>query len=317
MTDHTASPTLPNQGACPLPHLGVIRATGADAASFLHNQLTQDFLLIKPDQARLTAFCNAKGRMQASMIGFKTGAEEVLLVLRQDLLPQTLKRLSMFVLRSKVTLTDASAALAVWGCLGGADTPPWTLSQVASGWQVALYPAAGVSRSMRVVPSDLSPDMPHLDVADWLLSEVLSGIADVQAATFEAFVPQMLNYESVDGVNFKKGCYPGQEVVARSQFRGTLKRRAGLVSSTSRLQAGQEVFLASDLKAAQTVTQDVQPVGVVAQAVDHPTQGHWALVCLQTSAMDMQAHATAVGLATLDGALLTGHPLPYALKDDI
>ena len=81
---------------------------------------------------------------------------------------------------------------------------------------------------------------------DWQLAEVLSGISMVQAATSEAFVPQMLNYESVEGVSFKKGCYPGQEVVARSQFRGTLKRRAFIVSGPSPMQAGQEVFAADD-----------------------------------------------------------------------
>ena len=105
-SDHTALPSFAAMGASPLPHLGVIRATGPDAASFLHNQLTQDFLLLDAHHARLAAFCNAKGRMQASMVGFKTGPEEVLLVMRQDLLAQTLKRLSMFVLRAKVKLSD-------------------------------------------------------------------------------------------------------------------------------------------------------------------------------------------------------------------
>jgi hypothetical protein len=143
-----------------------------------------------------------------------------------------------------------------------------------------------------------------LDLQDWLLSELLSGVADVQAATFEAFVPQMLNYESVDGVNFKKGCYPGQEVVARSQFRGTLKRRAYLASASAALQAGEEVFSANDPS---------QPSGVVAQACHHPVQGHWALVCLQNSALEEEAG----GLGTTQGAGLTLHPLPYVLRDDI
>ena len=304
MTDQTALPSLPHTGACALPHLGVIRAAGPDAASFLHNQLTQDFLVLQPGQARLAAFCNAKGRMQASMVGFTAGPEEVLLVMRQDLLAQTLKRLSMFVLRAKVKLNDASAELMVWGCLVPSALPAWTLTTDAHCWEVSLYPAAGVNRRLRVGPASSVPSLPVLDMADWLLSEVLSGIADVQAATFEAFVPQMLNYESVDGVNFKKGCYPGQEVVARSQFRGTLKRRSYLVSSSAALAAGEEVFSAAD---------PAQPAGVVAQACHHPVQGHWALVCLQTSALEDSAGS----LATAQGAGLTLHPLPYALRDDI
>ena len=327
MTDHTALPTFSSLGACSLPHLGVIRATGADAASFLHNQLTQDFLLLDAHHARLAAFCNAKGRMQASMVGFKNGAEDVLLVMRQDLLVQTSKRLSMFVLRSKVKLSDASADWAVWGVFETARGQPWTCRAMdasgaigaavnnpaapAQAWSVTLYPAAGVSRSLQLLPVGSAPGLPALALEDWLLGEVLSGIADVQAASFEAFVPQMLNYESVDGVNFKKGCYPGQEVVARSQFRGTLKRRAYLAHASAPLQAGQEVFSAAD---------SAQPAGVVAQAVQHSLHGDWALVCLQTSAADAAQQAGAEGVLSVGtdgGAVLALHPLPYALREDI
>ena len=327
MTDLTALPTFSSLGACALPHLGVIRATGPDAASFLHNQLTQDFLLLDANHARLAAFCNAKGRMQASMVGIKPGAEDVLLVMRQDLLAQTLKRLSMFVLRSKVKLSDASADLGVWGIFETAADQPWTCRAMdasgaigaavnnsaapAQAWSVTLYPAAGMSRSLQLLSMGSAPALPALALEDWLLGEVLSGIADVQAASFEAFVPQMLNYESVDGVNFKKGCYPGQEVVARSQFRGTLKRRAYLAHASAPLQTGQDVFSAAD---------SAQPAGVVAQSVQHSQHGHWALVCLQTSAADEAQQAGAEGflsVGTDGGAVLSLHALPYALRDDI
>src|SRR6478752_5714525 len=102
-------------GVAPLPHLGVIRAQGADATSFLQGQLTNDFALVGANEARLAAFCTAKGRMQASFIGFKRGPEEILLVCSRDLLPPTLKRLSMFVLRAKAKLSDASAEFALYG----------------------------------------------------------------------------------------------------------------------------------------------------------------------------------------------------------
>ena len=247
--------------------------------------------------------------MQASFIGFKTSPEDVWLVLRQDLLAQTLKRLRMFVLRAKVVMNDVSEQYEVRGLLGDAlpadlGASPWSLQVQPQEWTVRLYPAQGHGRALQVVPVGAAVTTATLDLHDWLLSEVLSGVADVQAATFEAFVPQMLNYESVDGVNFKKGCYPGQEVVARSQFRGTLKRRAYLASASAALQAGQEVFSAADSS---------QPSGVVAQACHHPVQGHWAVVCLQTSALEDAAG----GLATTQGAGLTLHPLPYTLRDDI
>ena len=299
-------PLISAVGTCALPHLGVIAARGEDAAHFLHNQLTQDFALLGMQHARLAGFCNAKGRMQASMVGFKTSPQEVLLVLRADLLAQTLKRLSMFVLRAKLKLSDATNDWKVAGRFSADANPqtPWQLTQNDNAWQVALYPVASVARYLCVLPAQDAMADTDLDLQDWLLAEVLSGVADVQAATFEAFVPQMLNFESVDGVNFKKGCYPGQEVVARSQFRGTLKRRAYLASASAALQAGQEIFSASDPS---------QPSGVVAQACDHPVQGHWALVCLQTSALEEAAG----GLTTVQGAGLTLHPLPYTLRDDI
>ena len=297
------------QGGCALPHLGILHAQGADAANFLHNQLSNDFLLLPPDQAHLAAFCNAKGRMQASFIGFKTSPDDVWLILRHDLLAQTLKRLRMFVLRAKVVMNDVSEQYEVRGLLGDAlpadlGASPWSLQVQPQEWTVRLYPAQGHGRALQVVPVGSALTTAALDLHDWLLSEVLSGVADVQAATFEAFVPQMLNFESVDGVNFKKGCYPGQEVVARSQFRGTLKRRVYLASASAALQAGQEVFSAADSS---------QPSGVVAQACHHPVQGHWAVVCLQTSALEDAAG----GLTTVQGAGLTLHPLPYTLRDDI
>lgn len=197
----TTLPPLPAAGSCALPHLGVIAARGEDAAHFLHNQLTQDFALLDMQHARLAAFCNAKGRMQASMVGFKTSPQEVLLVLRADLLTQTLKRLSMFVLRAKVTLKDVSADWQVLGAFGSDPLlpTPWTLTPHGNAWQVALYPAAGVGRRLHLLPAQEALATTNVDLQDWLLGEVLSGVADVQAATYEAFVPQMLNYESVDG----------------------------------------------------------------------------------------------------------------------
>ncbi|MCC2634663.1 MAG: glycine cleavage protein (aminomethyl transferase) [Ramlibacter sp.] len=107
-------------GVAPLPHLGVIRAQGEEAARFLHGQLTQDFALLGAGEARLAAFCNAKGRMLASFVAFRRGPDDILLVCSRDLLPATLKRLSMFVLRAKARLTDASGEFGVYGLAGDA-----------------------------------------------------------------------------------------------------------------------------------------------------------------------------------------------------
>ena len=172
---------------------------------------------------------------------------------------------------------------------------------------MGLYPAAGQARALWLAPagqSPLSPTHPAALSEDaWLWGEVMAGVADVQAATVEAFVPQMLNHESIDGVSFKKGCYPGQEVVARSQFRGAIKRRAFILSGPP-MQVGQTVFSSHDPS---------QDCGTIAQAAQNGDTGGVAIACLQTAAAD----AATLHLGAPDGPLLQLLPLPYPLRDDI
>ncbi len=298
-------------GCVALPQLGVIRAQGPDAAAFLHGQLTQDFALLGLSEARLAAFCSAKGRMLASFVGFKRSHEEIALVCSRDLLPATLKRLSMFVLRAQVKLSDASEELAVHGVLGSAtgavSGQAWSAHTSPDGahW-VRLYPGAGVARALCIAPvgdANLA-GTPLLNPALWDWLEVMSGVVTLSQPVVDAFVPQMLNYESVGGVNFKKGCYPGQEVVARSQFRGTLKRRAYRVHCAEPLSVGQEMFHDSDAE---------QACGTVASAAANPSGGFSAMVSMQTrAATDGRLHA-----GSADGPELMLLPLPYPLLEDI
>jgi folate-binding protein YgfZ len=301
----------PLTGVAPLSHLGIIRVEGEDAAAFLQGQLTQDFALLGLSQARLAAFCSAKGRMQASFIGFKRSHTDILLVVSRDVLAPTLKRLSMFVLRAKARLSDASAQFDMYGLAG--DTPAmqansrqaWTKSEAGNASVVALYPADGQARFLWVTPAgEAAPPGQALAPELWQWGEVRSGIATITAAIADAFVPQMLNYESVGGVNFKKGCYPGQEVVARSQFRGTLKRRAYLAHSSAPMHAGQEVFHDRD---------PTQPCGLVAQAAAAPGGGWDAIVSIQISATE-SGNLSAGGA---QGPALSVQPAPYPLLADV
>lgn len=298
------------EGTCALTHLGAIRAQGEEAARFLHSQLTQDTVLMRPDEARLAAFCNAKGRMLASFVVVARDPQDFLLVTARDLLAPTLKRLSMFVLRSKVRLTDATADVDLVGLAGSAAVvteglAPWTKRESGPAQVVRLYPADGQPRALWIAPAGTpAPAGASMSLDDWTWGEVRSGIAPVSAATVEAFVPQMLNYESVGGVNFKKGCYPGQEVVARSQFRGTLKRRAFLVHAEGVLRAGQDVFHATDPE---------QPAGQVALAAPAPAGGYDAIVAIQLAA----TQGGTLSAGSVDGPALTLLPLPYALLADV
>lgn len=308
----------PISGIAELTHLGVIRATGDDAITFLQGQLTQDVALMGTGEAHLAAFCNAKGRMQASFVVFKRqgeAGEEVLLLCNRDILPATLKRLSMFVLRAKARLTDASAEFALFGIVGsaiesiaGGAKSTWSKADIEGANVVFLHPGAGQPRALWCAPaSSPAPSGPRIDTTLWQWLDVQSGIAMITQPIFEAFVPQMLNYESVGGVNFKKGCYPGQEVVARSQFRGTLKRRAYLVHTSGIPAVGQEVFHAADAD---------QPCGLVAAAAANPAGGFDAIVSMQTSAAaDAGNSRLTLGSATCEALELL--PLPYPLLEDI
>lgn len=300
------------EGVAELTHLGVIKIVGEDAAKFIHSQLTQDFLLLDLDTARLAAFCSAKGRMQATFVGFKRSAQEVLLVCSRDLLAPTLKRLSMFVMRAKARLSDTTDEYVLYGLAGGATkeittaaNAVWIKQEFGDISVIALYPANGTLRQLWVAPVQMpTPAGTPMDLTTWLWGEVRSGVATLSAPVIEVFVPQMLNYESVGGVNFKKGCYPGQEVVARSQFRGILKRRAFVVHSDAPMQAGDEIFGPSD---------PAQPVGTVVQAARAPGGGFDAIISAQLTAVeagDLQVNG-------VPGAMLNVLPLPYALLDNL
>jgi folate-binding protein YgfZ len=144
---------------------------------------------------------------------------------------------------------------------------------------------------------------PALDADTWRGLEAASGVARVVAATAEQFVPQMVNLELVGGVNFQKGCYPGQEIVARSQYRGTLKRRGALLSSAVAMSEGQEVFQASD---------PGQPAGTVALAASLDDGHHLALVEIKRAALELGG----LHLGQADGPPLASRELPYEIPQD-
>lgn len=297
-------------GIVKLNHLGIIRAAGPDAASFLHGQLSNDMAHLDAQHARLAAYCSAQGRMLASFIVIKSTPEELLLICAADLLEATLKRLSMFVLRAKVKLTNASSELSLYGLACSPERMPDFLVPAAVPWAcqhhdahlaVRLPDAAGTQRYLIVASSQQTlPAFAALPESTWDWLEIQSGIPMVRQQIREQYVPQMLNYESIGGIDFAKGCYPGQEVISRSQFRGTLKRHTYLLSSNQALQPGEEVL---------TATEPAQPAGAIIAAAPGPDHGWSALAVLRTD--DAQPP-----LKTASGADVNIEPLPYPLRTD-
>jgi tRNA-modifying protein YgfZ len=306
----------------PLTDLGLIAATGDDAATFLHNQLTNDVEHLTSAEARLAGYCTPKGRLLATFLMWKS-VDAIMLQLPRQIQAAVQKRLQMFVLRAKAKLLDASDAHAVLGIGGRAATPllatwfptlpptPWSVVQSDAGTLIRMADAFGAPRYQWIASPGLaekawpalSAALTPVGTAEWRLAEIHAGIPQITQATQEQFVPQMINFEVVGGVNFKKGCYPGQEIVARSQYLGKLKRRMlPATVETDSVQAGSEVFASADPD---------QPCGMIVNAERNLQGGTDCLVEIKTAALDTGT----VHLGSASGALLKFGALPYALPD--
>ena len=195
---------------------GLLAVTGADARAFLHAQLTNDIENLAADRAVLAGWCTAKGRLLATMLVIPS-PDGFLLQLARDIAPAVAKRLSMFVLRSKVKISDESQSWKQYGVWTSEPTLGVAWEGTAGTVQV------GEGRFLRIGPG-LAMDATRTE-EDWVVEEIRAGRPFISAATQDQFVPQMVNLEILGGVNFQKGCYPGQEIVARAQYRGEVKRR--------------------------------------------------------------------------------------------
>jgi len=421
----------PGGGFAPLAtdsHWAVIDARGADARSFLHNQLTNDVTHLSPAHAARGAFCSPKGRMLASLLYWPlppinaAGANnavpttaphavpspthhddlahwpDIRLLISADIADAIRKRLHMFVLRAKVKLVDHSNDVALFGLSGGHDdaafdaalsalllhkgvcvpsepnppdyavafpgvrngsTPLANVLGTTAGEATSmtggslplirqdsdngdtvtllrLADAAGQRRFLLCVPAPtrdawlaaLADRFSTIDPAHWDWLAIQAAQPEITAPTQDAFVPQMVNYEAIGGVNFRKGCYPGQEVVARSQYRGTVKRRATLAHA-EQARAGDEIIDLHDPVNLGSAEQ-WQPCGRVVNAAPAPEGGVDCLIELKTAtpadaALRVVLRATAVDASasapqhdvsatpSTATAALTVYGLPYAL----
>jgi hypothetical protein len=197
---------------------GLLSVSGEDAREFLHAQLTIDVRNLPRERAALAGWCSAKGRLLATFLVIPA-PQGFLLQLSRDLAPAIAKRLAMFVLRSKVKIADESERWAQFGVWNA----EW---KEALAWDDgrATVPV-GERRFLRLEPADAPTLVPTSGEEAWTLQEIRAGRPLITAATQDQFVPQMVNLETLGAVDFQKGCYPGQEIVARAQYRGQVKRR--------------------------------------------------------------------------------------------
>ncbi len=273
----------------PLTHLALIEASGEDAKSFLHSQFTNDINHLAQGQAQHAGWCNAKGRMQASFLVWHQG-DRYFLGLAADLQEATQKRLQMFVLRSKVkltSLTDSTVMLGLAGsqaeeALADAGLPcPADILHVAEVDGTAVL-RLDASRLIVVAPESamaalwqkLTIKARPAGVQVWRWLDIQSAFPLVTLATKEEFVPQMADFEKMGGVSFHKGCYPGQEVVARTQYLGKVKRHLHRLNSQQPIKAG-DVLHSPD--------NPDQSCGMVMTVAPSPTGGYEALAVIQSN----------------------------------
>ena len=246
---------------CDLSHLGLLQIGGADAFTFLQGQVTNDVKQLNGQIAHYSGYCNPKGRLLALFLAF-SHKDHIHLQLPKELMASIAKRLKMYVMRSKVEIQDVSESIIKIGLNGSkaeellsplfSQIPQndYELVTQENGALIKLpgnLPRFEIFTDIANAPAiwnSLAQHTKTVDAAYWELLEIQAGIPEVYAKTQEEFVPQMLNLDLLNGINFKKGCYTGQEIVARTHYLGTVKRRTQLayIESATQPNAGDDVL---------------------------------------------------------------------------
>jgi hypothetical protein len=305
-----------------LGHLGVISVHGKDAADFLQGQFSNDVRQVDEVHSQLSAYCTPKGRVLGLFRLFRRG-DTYYLRLPLDTLDAVLERLRRYVLRAEVTLEDATDNFIRIGVTGkeaeeelaavignlpqqeGDAVQTQDLSVLRVPGAHPRFEVYALSyEAARSLWDSLNVRGAPIGLGAWQLTEIQAGLPTVYASTAEQFIPQMLNLQLIDGVNFRKGCYPGQEIVARTQYLGALKRRmyAGRIAADTPPSPGDALYTPDD---------SVQAAGQIVDARLHPDGGYAALAVLQISAAD----AGDLHLGSSDGPAFTLEALPYPFAD--
>lgn len=276
-----------------LDHLGALRFSGVDAEAFLQGQLTCDVAEIGTRSGGYGAYCSSKGRMLATFLLWRDD-NGFIMILSRDLLTSVQKQISRFVLRSRVKIEDMSDSIVLVGAVGVPTErlPASPSLSLKDGRLLLALAAAAISEALR--------GLPIADAALWRWLDIRNGLPLVTAATRDQFVPQMANLELIGGVSFEKGCYTGQEIVARAQHLGKVKRRMFLANTEAPAKAG-DVLYSDDLVG--------QTCGTVVNAEVSPEGGYDLLAVIQAASRERST----VRLGAPGGPELRFLPLPYTV----
>ena len=308
---------------CDLSHFGIIAAYGDDAAEFLQAQFTNDINQVDETHSQLSALCSPKGRMLCNFRIFRRD-QTYYLVLPYELLEAALSRLRMFVLRSRVTLEDASDALMGIGASGikmvehlgdsagrlpenideAIEYKDYTIIRVAG--VVPRYEIYGLLEPMQKLWQALDVHATPVGANIWELLNIQAGIPVITAASIDAYVPQMANMQLINGVSFTKGCYPGQEIVARMHYLGKLKRRMYRIGFDAHEKPAAGTPLVTE---SSTASQDI---GSILSAQQSPDGNYEALAVIQVN----DAENSQLMLGDAKGPEVTILDLPYAFEQE-
>lgn len=304
---------------CELSHLGLLTLSGEDAVTFLQGQVTNDVKALDGSNTHYSGYCSPKGRMLALFLAF-AHQDTIYLQFSQPILAPIMKRLKMYVMRSKVDIADVSdnmvrlgvngpdASKLVTAALGKVPEQDYALVQAGNSLVIKLPSITGHQRyeilvdaaHAEVTRTALAASCTSADQACWDWLDIQTGCPSVLKETQEQFVPQMLNLDILDGISFKKGCYTGQEIVARTHYLGKVKRRTYLASiaATEQPMAGDKVFNDAESE-----------VGQIVKSTPNLTGGFDALI-------EVRVEAKQAGGITWQSVPATFGALPYSVEDD-
>lgn len=307
---------------CDLSHYGLIRAYGEEAESFLQNQFCNDVRNVTSSHSELNGYCNPKGRVLAFFRLFFAN-EQYLLRLPREVLNETLNRLRMFVLMTRVTLEDASNDLVIIGYSGPEagdhlrklfHSIPENVNEVVHIGDTTIirvsdsperFEIYGNLDKVRSIWEQLMADAIPAGIGSWELLEINNAIPEIVTETREAFVPQMINLQAIDALSFRKGCYPGQEIVARMQYLGKLKRHMFLAH------INEEVVPAPGDSLFAENSESGQGAGKVVRAQSNPNGGSDLLAVIEIASQEKGS----LRLNDTQGPVLDIRSLPYPLEE--
>lgn len=294
----------------PLSGFALLSINGDDRHSFLHGQLINDLDLIKEPAAQLSAWCNPKGQVISNFIVINTGLS-YLLLFRDDLKDFVQKRLGMFIMRSDVSIKDISEQSPIFGLANINDLSflGSNISTTAGEVQVndkqvivchpdksGRYLIMADNEILDSKVSELTSSKQNTDNADWQLLDILAGLPWITTRTQEQFLPQMLNLDALNGLSYQKGCFPGQEVIARLHYRGKVKKRLNLIKSL------QPLSIDDNLVSEQSNSN----AGIVINSATHSDNNYYALAVIELSKINDKLNINDKEITILD--------LPYTIE---